>query len=349
MIAEADPQGLGATYWFEAHPSAAPYSVTIRFSGTRIPVDGEPRTDDSFERIERVDGITAGMGRIAVTTRAQGIRSGTWRVTATPVVQIGTQTGTTGTAPKPAALPRTVTTAATRLAPLVRGPGVRPFVWPALVGLGTVVAITVQAALLARANLDVAAAVMISMVASMVGFLGAKFYYLALHRRHPRHFVTAGTCIQGFLLGAIGTLTVAAAVFGLPAGAFLDATTPGLFFAMAIGRPGCFFGGCCAGRPTNSRWALWSSDRRLGIRRYPVQLVEAAVALLLGVATLALVLAVNPPVGGAVFAGAVATYTFIRQLLFPLRADPRTPRGRGLTIAVSTAVIIAAVAVSAAA
>lgn len=349
MIAEAEPQGLGATYWFDADPSAVPYSVTIRFSGTRIPAEGKSRADDRFERVERVDGITAGMGRIAVTTRAQGIRSGTWRVTATPVVQVGAQTDTTGTVLKPAALPRTVTTATTRLAPLVHGPGARPFLWPALVGLGTVVAITVQAALLARANLDVAAAVMISLVASVVGFLGAKFYYLALHRRHPRTFVTAGTCIQGFLLGAIGTLAIAAAVFRLPVGTFLDATTPGLFFAMAIGRPGCFFGGCCAGRPTDSRWALWSSDRRLGIRRYPVQLVEAAVALLLGVATLALVLAMQPPVGGAVFTGAVAAYTFIRQLLFPLRADPRTPRGRALTMAGCAAVIVAAVAVSAAA
>ncbi|MEU0721785.1 prolipoprotein diacylglyceryl transferase family protein [Streptomyces lavendulocolor] len=349
QIAEADPQALGATYWFDALPYSVPYSVTIRFTGFRFGVEGNPEAGDRFERVERVDGLTADSGRVAVTARVQDINPGTWRVTATPVVQADAQAAAAAarTATKPGPLPQSVLTARTRLAPLVHGPGVRPWIWPTLVGLGTAVAITVQAALLARAHLDVAAAIVISLVASVVGFLGAKFWFLALHRRHPRTFLTAGACIQGFLVGAFGTLAIAAAVFRLPVGAFLDATTPGLFFGMAIGRPGCFLGGCCAGRPTGSRRGLWSSDRRLAVRRYPVQLVEAGVALCLGTATLALALAVRPPVPGAVFIGAVAAYTFVRQLLFPLRADPRTRKGRALTMAVCALVIVAALVVSA--
>ncbi|MET9834041.1 prolipoprotein diacylglyceryl transferase family protein [Streptomyces sp. NPDC006385] len=350
LIAEAEPQGLGATYWFDAAPSAAPYSVTIRFTGTRIGTEGKPGSGDRFEQVERVSGITEGMGRIAVTARVQqGINAGTWRVTATPAVQVGEGTPASDSAPRPASLPRTVTTTTTRLFPLVHGPGARPFVWPSLVGLGVAVAIAVQAALLARTNVNVVAAILISLAACVMGYLAAKFYYLALHRKHPRHFVTAGTCIQGFLVGAVGTLGIAAAVFQLPVGTFLDATTPGLFFGMAVGRPGCFFGGCCAGRPTDARWGLWSSDRRLGIRRHPVQLVEAAVALVLGAGALALTLTVEVPVGGTVFIGAVAAYTFIRQLLFPLRAESRTPRGRALTMAICAVVVAAALAVSVAA
>jgi phosphatidylglycerol:prolipoprotein diacylglycerol transferase len=110
---------------------------------------------------------------------------------------------------------------------------------------------------------------------------------------------------------------------------------------MASGRPGCFLTGCCAGRPTSSRWALWSSDRRLGIRRFPVQLVEAVLALLIGLAGLVLVLTVEPPVEGAIFIGAIAAYAFCRQLLFPLRIESHTSRGRTPTMAISGLVLLA--------
>jgi phosphatidylglycerol:prolipoprotein diacylglycerol transferase len=93
-------------------------------------------------------------------------------------------------------------------------------------------------------------------------------------------------CIQGFGLGAIGTLVIGAWATGMPAGPLLDVTAPGLLVGMTIGRFGCFFGGCCAGRPTASRWGLWSSDRRLGVRRVPTQLLESTVALVVGLAAL---------------------------------------------------------------
>lgn len=56
-----------------------------------------------------------------------------------------------------------------------------------------------------------------------------------------------------------------------------------LLITVTGGRPGRFFAGCCAGRPTASRSGLWSSDRVLAVRRIPVQLWEAATALLIGV------------------------------------------------------------------
>ena len=137
-------------------------------------------------------------------------------------------------------------------------------------------------------------------------------------------------------------MAVAVAAFGLPMGTFLDASTPGLFLGMAIGRPGCFFTGCCVGRPTASRWGLWSSDRRLGIRRIPIQLVEAATALLIGIAALTFALAAQVPVRGAIFVGALTDYTLVRQLLFPLRAEPRTTSfGRTLTLVGCALVLLA--------
>ena len=116
---------------------------------------------------------------------------------------------------------------------------------------------------------------------------------------------------------------------------------------MAIGRPGCFLGGCCVGRPTASRWGLWSSDRRVAVRRIPVQLFEAAAALVLGLVALVLYLTVPLPVPGALFVGGVAAYTASRQLLFPLRREQRrTSSGRRLTLIASVLTVCAALAVS---
>jgi prolipoprotein diacylglyceryltransferase len=85
-----------------------------------------------------------------------------------------------------------------------------------------------------------------------------------------------------------------------------------------------------------------SSDRRLGMRRVPNQLLESALALALGVAALVAVLSTAAKPAGVVFAGAIAAYTLGRQLLFPLRDLPRkTSHGRTLTIAVTAAVVLA--------
>jgi phosphatidylglycerol:prolipoprotein diacylglycerol transferase len=324
--------------------------VNVRFVGTRVGVDGAPEQGDHFDQVERVDAITPGQGRVAITTRPSGINPGEWRVTATPVRYFDARHTATSAAaakigPRP---PRRDLTAHTRLVPLVHGPGVRLAMWPALVGLGVVVAVVLQAVLLARAHVDATAAVAISLGASIVGYLSAKTWYLVQHRKPLRTFIHAGACIQGFLVGAIATMALALAVSGIPVGTFLDATTPGLFFGMAIGRPGCFLTGCCVGRPTTSRWGLWSSDRRVGIRRIPIQLVEAAVALLIGLVTLALALAADPPFAGAVFLGAIAAYTLCRQVLFPFRAEPRaTSLGRTLALGASALVLLVDVAVAA--
>jgi phosphatidylglycerol:prolipoprotein diacylglycerol transferase len=117
---------------------------------------------------------------------------------------------------------------------------------------------------------------------------------------------------------------------------------------MAIGRIGCFLSGCCTGRPTASRWGLWSSDRRLAIRRYPVQLVEAACTGVIGAVALALVLTAEPHLRGAIFLGAIASYTLTRQFLFPLRSEARTmPWGRKVAFAVSGGVLLTTIIVSA--
>lgn len=338
LLHEAEPPGLAVTYSFDVAASGQQRPVSIRFTGTRVDGKGKSAAGDHFEQIERVDGLVAGMGRVAITTRIQGVNPGQWKVLAHPVDQPRGKGGE---------LPRRVIATHTLFSHLAHGPAVRLASWPALVGLGAVLAIVLQALLAGRAGMNVWLVPALSLAGCALGFGGGKAWYLALHRKHPRQLLTSGACIQGFLLVAFGVLVLGAVLFGLPAGTLLDVTTPGLFLGMAVGRPGCFLTGCCAGRPTGSRWGLWSSDRRLAIRRFPVQLVEAATALVIGVSTLVLVLAVRLPVPGAVFAGALAAYTFARQLLFPLRTQSRTAAGRLATMAACALILAAAIGVSA--
>lgn len=202
-------------------------------------------------------------------------------------------------------------------------------------------------------HLDVVRVLLVSLAASFVGLVGAKLYYLTGHyltgdRRGLRALLFGGMCIQGFVLGAVSALAVGARISGLPVGPLLDVTAPGLLFGMTIGRFGCFFGGCCAGRPTASRWGLWSSDRRLGVRRVPSQLLEATVALIVGLAALLVVWTTTANPAGVVFIGAIAAYTLGRQFVFPLRANPgHTAHGRTLMVAFAGIALAVGIAVAA--
>jgi phosphatidylglycerol:prolipoprotein diacylglycerol transferase len=132
---------------------------------------------------------------------------------------------------------------------------------------------------------------------------------------------------------------------GLPTGAFLAAAIPALLIGMGIGRHGCFWAGCCTGRPTASRWGIWSSDRRLGCRRMPVQLLEAWTALAVGAGSLAAVLAEGLARSGPVAIAGLAAYTLVRQLILGLRDEPRQWRyGRPVTAAIAAIALIAGVA-----
>lgn len=207
------------------------------------------------------------------------------------------------------------------LAPLAKSPGVLPGSYTALAALGLVVALAVQAAILAGEGVSVSRSLIASLLAVVSGLIGAKLWYATLHRQES--IIRGGWAVDGFLVVLPIAATIALLAFNLPVGAVLDATTPGLFFAVAIGRLGCFFTGCCAGRCTASRWGIWSSDRRVGARRIPIQLLESAVGLLIGVVTLLVVPGVALPIHGVVFIAAFALYALVRQILLRLRAEQR--------------------------
>lgn len=82
---------------------------------------------------------------------------------------------------------------------------------------------------------------------------------------------------------------------GLPLWTTCDVFAPGIALGHVIGRLGCFFAGCCFGRPTNVPWAITFTNpfananvgTPLNVPLHPTQLYEAGAELLILVFLLA--------------------------------------------------------------
>ncbi len=347
---------LAVTYWFDPAPHARPYPVTVRFSGRRVDVKGRLQSGDRFVQDETIEEVVPGSGPISLTTQVRGINAGSWVVTAH---MLGSAPPTRGPREQGNATPAagmlgpaarfwrrwapsagSVEPVRTCLAPFARMPGRIPGIWGAMVTLGMAVALALQALVISGDHLAVGPWWTVSLVAIAVGIAGAKVWFIVLHRREHR---IEGWCIQGFIASAPLAAAILLVVLHVSAGVFLDATAPGLLVAMAVGRLGCFFAGCCGGPPTASRWGVWSSDQRVGARRIPTQLLESVLALSLGLLVLLAVLG-HGPAGGAFLVAGLAAYTLGRQGLLRLRAEPRKTRLGGLvTAALAALVLVAAV------
>lgn len=323
--------GIAATFGYDSREPDPPSSVC--FTAWRLDSTGAP-LPGGVEKVITLPELPAGAGPVTVTARLHPVPEGTWRVEATP-------RGQRRSARRPVRLGEV----RTRLHPLVHGPGVLPLAWPVLVLTGVALALTLQRWLLARHDPTLTGrALLVSALATLVGYLSAKAWYMRLHHVRLAGFVSAGTCIQGFLLGAAATAGTLALATGVPVGLLADATAPGVLLAMALGRLGCWSGGCCAGRPTASRWGLTSSDRCIRVRRVPVQLLEGGSAAALGTVLLAAQLNASPAPDGVPALVAFAGYTAVRQLLFPFRAEARrTSWGRRAVLAGSIVVCVAGV------
>lgn len=338
-----EPEALVVTHWFESGEAGEPYTATVRLRGERVGVVGKPTAADRFEREEVVDNVIPGSGPVSVSSWVYGLAPGEWTVAGELIRPARHANGarlperrqrlaseqlrratwswrrwTLATAPA-----EPVKTRWRALVPFARIPAVIPGIWASLALLGVIVALVVQAVILARENVPVGPSLGVSLIVVLSSLLAAKLWYAALHRGPWRNWI-GGWSVDGFVLAGPVAAVVALLVTSLPVGVFLDASMPGLFLGVAIGRLGCFFTGCCAGPCTRSRWGIWSSDRRIGARRLPAQLVEAATGLLIATVSGLLVLGDVPTPPGAVFVASFVAYIVARQFLLRLRAERRS-------------------------
>ena len=330
------------SHWFDPGEEGPTYGATIRLTGRRAHLTHKPRSTDAFAHEDVVEGIVPGTGPISVTSWVYGLEGGEWDVTGELV------RSPAGGASRPLdhrtrtradSLNRAswswrawrlstppdapVKTRWALIAPLARIPGVLPGSWTAFAALGTFVALLTQALILSSEDLSWAGGLMVSLLAIVVGLIAAKLWYRVLHPAPWRESLRQGWAVDGFLVVAPLAAILLLPLFGLPIGTFLDAAAPGIFFAVAIGRIGCFLTGCCAGRCTTSRWGLWSSDRKIGARRLPAQLFESVAGLVIGLAALLLIALGVPSIDGLIFVGSFAAYAVVRQMLLRVRAESR--------------------------
>jgi phosphatidylglycerol---prolipoprotein diacylglyceryl transferase len=128
--------------------------------------------------------------------------------------------------------------------------------------------------------------------------LGAKLLLLLTNLRsflnNPRELVSlvwsGGVFYGGLILAVIVALLYIRRI-GLPLWTTCDVFAPGIALGHVIGRFGCFFAGCCYGKPTNRPWGITFTDpftainvgTPLNVPLHPTQLYEAgAEALILG-------------------------------------------------------------------
>jgi phosphatidylglycerol:prolipoprotein diacylglycerol transferase len=338
----SEPQALVVTNWFDPGADGEPYCATIRLTGRRVGTSSPVSGRDTFTHEEVIDGIVPGSGPMSISSWVYGLEAGEWVVTADPVQPTGRR-GREGrrfwrrgerpllrpaswswrrwaVGPAPAVPVRTRWAIP---APLARIPAVVPGSWPILGSLGVIAALLLQATVLGHESISQGPALAASALGLGVGLIGAKVWYALLHPGQRRQAILGGWAVDGFLVVAFPVVAGVLMMSGMPVGTVLDAAAPGLFLAVAIGRVGCFLTGCCAGRLTQSRWGVWSSDRRIGGRRIPAQLVESLAGLVLAIATWFLIHARIPGVDGATFVAAMAAYAVVRQVVLRLRAERR--------------------------
>ena len=130
-----------------------------------------------------------------------------------------------------------------------------------------------------------------------------------------------GFVFYGGLALALPTLWFLVRRYGLAPWPTFDAFAPALAVAHALGRVGCFFGGCCYGAVCHVPWAVRFPEESLpgALPRHPTQLYEAGAeaAIFLGL----LWLARRRPAAGRVFAGWLVAYGAARFVIELFRGD----------------------------
>lgn len=351
-LERAQREVLTVSVWAERGLPAGESTAVVRLQGRRLDIEGKPGPADRFVREETVV-LPERSGPFSLSVRIDHVNPGTWSVKAEmlPGRTARAAAGRRATAKplplelvswswrhwrRPAAPAEHVQTGTALLA---RRPGIVPAGWAMFVFAGIIAGLLLQAGLASSRSMSLGAVYAVSSAAVIAGAVGAKAWYLLLERRRGRW---DGWAVQGFVAGMLLVVLVLVPLVGLGRGAYLDVTAAPLLLGMAVGRLGCFVAGCCGGRPTCARHGVWSSDRRIGVRRVPTQLAESLLALVVAAASYVLVTRGDPATEGAVFLAGVAAYTLGRQVVLRYRAEARhtTIGSRLTTVAAALALAV---------
>jgi len=231
---------------------------------------------------------------------------------------------------------------------LVEWRGLRVPAYPALLYLGTVLGIFAARSLAERTAVDPARVVAAMLLLFPVALVGARLLFVTYHwhffRWHHRRILQradGGASVYGGLLLTVPASVPLLAGLGLPFGAFWDLASLTMLIGLIFTKVGCLLNGCCGGRVTDGPMALVLPDHQ-GIRqrRIPAQLLEAGAALAIVAGAIALLDRRAFP--GAIFLGAVTTYSLARIGLEATRET--VDRVAGISVNQAVSVALAALA-----
>jgi phosphatidylglycerol---prolipoprotein diacylglyceryl transferase len=171
--------------------------------------------------------------------------------------------------------------------------------------------------------------------------VGAKLLLLVTDfqtfRNSPAELLTlarSGGVFYGGLIVAVAVALVYIRRVGLPLWTTCDVFAPGIALGHVVGRFGCFFAGCCWGKPTTLPWGITFTDpfaaanvgTPLNVSLHPTQLYEAGAEFLI------LIFLLATERSGRRFAGRtfwlyMLLYAITRFIIEFYRDDPRGSLG----------------------
>src|SRR4051812_6888478 len=188
-----------------------------------------------------------------------------------------------------------------------------------------------------RRGLDGARVLDLGIYIIIAALIGAKLLLLITDFRSftadPRELLTlarSGGVFYGGLILAVAVALWYIRRIGLPLWTTCDVFAPGIALGHVVGRFGCFFAGCCYGKPTTVPWAITFTDpfaaantgTPLNVPLHPTQLYEA------GAEALILLVLLWTERRGRLFPGRtfwlyMFLYAVSRFIIENYRADPR--------------------------
>jgi phosphatidylglycerol:prolipoprotein diacylglycerol transferase len=203
-----------------------------------------------------------------------------------------------------------------------------------------------------KRNLDATRVMDLGIYIIISALIGAKLLLLVTDfqtfRNNPAELLSlarSGGVFYGGLILAVAVALIYIRRIGLPLWTTCDVFAPGIALGHVIGRFGCFFAGCCWGKPTTLPWGITFTDpfaaanvgTPLNQSLHPTQLYEAGAEFLI----LMLLLWTEPkgkPFGGRTFWLYMLLYAVSRFVIEFYRDDPR-----GMVGALSTSQFISVI------
>jgi phosphatidylglycerol:prolipoprotein diacylglycerol transferase len=176
----------------------------------------------------------------------------------------------------------------------------------------------------------------LSLVLVSFGILGSRLFYVLLNwPYYAAHPMDSLKVWEGGLVfyGGFAVAAIAGYLYtrknGISPAVMADCLAPALAMGQAIGRWGCFFAGCCYGRPTTVAWAVRFKDPAslapLDLAIHPVQVYEACGNLAIAFILWRHLLKKPQGPAGQTFWLYVLLYGVLRFGMEILRGDDRGP------------------------